>query len=144
MEPTALGLVLDSSVLIAAERRGHTVPQILEQIRAAFGEIPTAVSVVSIAELEHGAYRARDAERQTRRLKFIRHLINGVSMRPVTLEIARLAGRIDGEQQSIGVKIGFEDLLIGATALQLRFDVATLNDRDFRKIPGLSIVSLYR
>jgi tRNA(fMet)-specific endonuclease VapC len=136
--------VLDSSVLIAAERRGHTVPQILEQMRTAFGEIATAISVVSIAELEHGAYRARNVERQTRRLNFIRHLINGFSIHAVTLEIARLAGKIDGQQQSVGVQIGFEDLLIGATALHLRFEVATLNDRDFRKIPGISIVSLYR
>jgi predicted nucleic acid-binding protein len=139
-----LGLVLDSSVLIVAERRGHTVPQILEQLRNAFGEIDTAVSVVSIAELEHGAYRAQNPERQARRLNFIRHLINGLSIHPVTSEIARLAGRIDGQQQSAGIQIGFEDLLIGATALQLRFDVATLNDRDFRRIPGLSIVSMYR
>ncbi len=34
-----MGLILDSSILIAAERRGHTVREILEQVRAAQGEI---------------------------------------------------------------------------------------------------------
>ncbi len=30
-----------------------------------------------------------------------------------------------------------QDLLIGATALHLGYEVATLNLRDFRRIPGL-------
>ena len=144
MEPSSLGLVLDSSVLISAERRGHTVAQVLEQIRAAFGDIKTAVSVVSIAELEHGAYRAQSAERQIPRLKFIEYLIHGVSVHPVTVEIARLAGRLDAEQRTIGIQVGFADLLIGATALYLRFQVVTLNERDFRNMPGLSVVPLHR
>jgi predicted nucleic acid-binding protein len=60
----------------------------------------------------------------------------------VTLEVAQLAGRIEGEQATHGVSIAFEDLLIGATALHLGYSVATLNVRHFRLIPGLSIVQL--
>jgi predicted nucleic acid-binding protein len=45
---------------------------------------------------------------------------------PVTVEIAELAGRIEGEQAARGVSIAFEDLLIGATALHLGYEVATL------------------
>jgi tRNA(fMet)-specific endonuclease VapC len=59
---------------------------------------------------------------------------------PVSAKIAELAGRIEGEQAARGVSIAFEDLLIGATALHLGFEVATLNIRDFQKIPGLSVV----
>jgi predicted nucleic acid-binding protein len=77
-------------------------------------------------------------------LKFIEHLIHGVSVHPVTVEIARLAGRLDAEQRTIGIQVGFADLLIGATALYLRFQVVTLNDRDFRNMPGLSVVPLHR
>lgn len=54
-----MGVILDSSVIIAAERRGHTVRQILEQVRAVQGEIEIGLSVVTIAELIHGAYRAQ-------------------------------------------------------------------------------------
>jgi predicted nucleic acid-binding protein len=35
-----------------------------------------------------------------------------------------------------------EDLIIGATALHLGFDVATLNVRDFQRIPGLGLVTM--
>ena len=51
-----------------------------------------------------------------------------------------LAGKLDGEQQSKGVVIPFRDLLIGATALSLGYAVLTVNLRDFRRIPGLSVV----
>lgn len=34
-----MGLILDSSVVIAGERRGHTVRQILEQFKTGYGEI---------------------------------------------------------------------------------------------------------
>jgi len=49
-----VGLILDSSVVIAAERRSHTVRQILEQIQASCGETDVGLSVVTIAELMHG------------------------------------------------------------------------------------------
>jgi predicted nucleic acid-binding protein len=54
-----VGIILDSSVIIAGERRGHTVREILEQVKAARGEIEIGVSVVTIAELVHGAYRTK-------------------------------------------------------------------------------------
>lgn len=140
MEPSSVGIVLDSSVIIAAERRGHSVREILEQVKAAQGEIEVGVSVVTIAELVHGAYRAKTQEQQQRRLEFIERLSIDVPVHPVSLAIARLAGRIEGQQDALGVQLAFEDLLIGATALHLDYQVATLNLRDFQRIPGLSVI----
>jgi len=54
-----VGIILDSSVIIAAERRGHTVREILEQVKAVQGEIEIGVSVVTIAESVHGARHAK-------------------------------------------------------------------------------------
>jgi tRNA(fMet)-specific endonuclease VapC len=137
-----VGLILDSSVVISAERRGHTVRQILEQIEAKHGEIDIGLSVVTIAELIHSAYRAKtDADKQ-RRLAFIERLASDVPVHPVTIEIARMIGRIEGQQAAQGIAIGFEDLAIGVTALQLGFDVATLNLRHFQRIPDLKIASI--
>jgi predicted nucleic acid-binding protein len=97
---------------------------------------------VSIAELVHGAYRAKTQEQQERRLEFIERLASDVPVHPVTLAIARLAGRIEGQQEAKGVQLAFEDLLIGATALHLGYNVATLNVRDFQRVPGLTVVQL--
>ena len=54
-----MGIILDSSVIISAERRGHSVRQILEQVQASQGETEIGLSVVTVAELLHGAYRAQ-------------------------------------------------------------------------------------
>lgn len=61
---------------------------------------------------------------------------------PVTLEVAQLAGKIEGEQPARGISIVFEDLLIGSTAQHLSYSVATLNARHFRLIPGLPVLQL--
>jgi predicted nucleic acid-binding protein len=102
------------------------------------GEIQIGLSVVTIAELIHGAYRAKTQEQEERRLAFIERLCSDVPVHPVTLDISRLAGRIEGQQEAKGIKLAFEDLLIGATALHLGYTVATLNIRDFQRIPGRS------
>lgn len=137
-----MGVILDSSVVIAAERRGHTVRQILEQIRETLGETDIGLSVVTIAELTHGAYRAKAVADQLRRLSFIDRLCGDVPVHAMTIEIARAIGRIEGEQARDGVVIAFQDLAIGVTALHLGFDVATLNVRHFKRVPGLQVVAL--
>jgi predicted nucleic acid-binding protein len=141
VEPASLGgVVLGSTVLIAAERRGHSVREILEQVHASQGDVEAGISVVSIAELVHGAYRAKDAARQERRLQFIERLTSDVPVYAVSLDIARLAGRIEGQQEAKGIHLG--DLLIGAAAIRLDYAVATLNLRDFQRVPDLRVVAL--
>lgn len=53
-----------------------------------------------------------------------------------------LAGRIDGEQRTLGVTIPIVDLMMGATALSLDFSVMTVNLRHFQMIPGLKVLDL--
>lgn len=137
-----MGVILDSSVLIAGERRGETVRQILKRVQAAQGQIDCALSVVTIVELTHGIHRAKsDADRERRRA-FSQELRRDMVVHPVTVEIAEIAGRIEGEQASRGMNIAFQDLLIGATALHISYDVITLNVRHFQLIPGLSVIQL--
>ena len=54
-----MGLVLDSTILIDAERKRQSVVQLLEQIEGRFGDIEVGLSVITVAELMHGAYRAK-------------------------------------------------------------------------------------
>ncbi len=137
-----MGVILDSSILIAGERRQDSVWEVLERVEAVCGKTTAALAAVTAVELTHGIYRARtDADRK-RREAFVEELFRTVVVHPLTLEVARLAGRIHGEQMGQGVSIDFSDLLIGATALHLGFDVATLNVRHFQAIPSLNVVTL--
>ena len=137
-----MGLILDSSVVIAAERRGDTVEQLIEQIVNRTGDQEAALSAVGLTELVHGIYRAPTPDMRVRRESFLNELLADLTVYPFTKETAMLAGKLDGEQQSQGVVVPFGDLLIGATALSLGYSVLTVNVRHFERIPGLSVVKL--
>ena len=49
-----MGLILDSSVLITAERQGQNARQMLTAISSTAGETEIAISVVTLLELAHG------------------------------------------------------------------------------------------
>jgi len=120
MEPAVLGLVLDSSVLIAAERRRLTAAETIESIQRAVGEVPIVLSVLTVAEIGHGIYRANNAELRQRRQRFLDELKATVPRHPVTDVTAEIIARIGGEQASRGVTLPMGDLIIGACALELR------------------------
>ncbi len=137
-----MGLILDSSLIIASERRGQRVWDILERVQALQGETENAISAITVLELTHGIYRAKSETDARRRQAFVEELCQAVPVEPVTLEIAQQAGRIEGEEAAKGIVVALLNLLIGATALHLGYSVATLNVRDFRNIPGLSVTEL--
>jgi len=73
---------------------------------------------------------------------FIQDLLADVEVVSYTKNTALLAGKIDGEQSSLGVVIPSVDLFIGATALEHGYSIATVNLRHFRLIPGLNVLQL--
>jgi tRNA(fMet)-specific endonuclease VapC len=124
-----MGLILDSSVLVAAERQGQNARQTLAFIAGKIAETEIGVSVVTLMELAHGAARADTPERKAKRQKFIGELLLAMPVHPVTVPIALRAGQIDGENQTRGIRVPLSDLLIGVTALELGYTVGTTNLR---------------
>ena len=137
-----MGLILDSSVIIDAERRGESVERLIERIVRATGDQDAALSAVGLTEIMHGIYRASSPAIRSRRESFLNELLADLAVYPYTKETAMLAAKLDGEQQNLGVVIPFADLLIGATALALGYSVLTVNARHFERIPGLTVVKL--
>src|ERR1035438_9627311 len=74
MAPARLGLVLDSSVLIAAERRNLRPDQAIESAQKVVGEIAIVLSAVTVAEIGHGIYRADTPRLRDRRRAFLNEL----------------------------------------------------------------------
>lgn len=134
-----MGLILDTSVIVRAERRGHSVAEILAQIRETHGETEIGVSVVTIAELTHGVQRAKIEAQRHRSQAFVDDVLATVIVYPVTAEIAQRVGVISGQAAERGITLPFEDLMIGATALQLGFGLVTHNARHFEIIPDLVV-----
>lgn len=137
-----MGLILDSSVLIAAERKGQNAQQALSGIALRAAGEDVAISVVTVIELAHGVARANTPQRKAARRQFLSELLMVLPVHPVTVPVALRAGRIDGEISAQGIRVALSDLLIGVTALELGYRVATTNLRHFQMVPDLGIVSL--
>jgi predicted nucleic acid-binding protein len=140
MESALLGLVLDSSVLVAAERQKSTTSEAIRRVREAFGDVSIVICPLTVAELAHGVYRANTPERSRMRRQFLDELKAHVPMHPITGSTGEIIARIGAEQAAKGIVLPLADLIIGACALELGYAVATNNLRDFRRIPGLTVV----
>jgi predicted nucleic acid-binding protein len=136
-----VGLILDSSIVIAAERREDTVPQLLRYVASIAGDQPFALSAIGLTELAHGIARAHTSVVRQRRELFIHDLL-GRSRSRSLYKAHGHACRGNRRRTTQGVTIPFDDLLIGATALEHGYSVATVNIRHFRLIPGLTVIQL--
>lgn len=137
-----MGLILDSSALIRSERAGINARRALEQLASEVGTEEVAISVITLMELAHGAARADSPARREVRERFLYELQTGLPVHPLSVGVALRAGRMDADSASRGVRIPLADLLIGVTALELGYGVATSNPRHFNLIPGLRVVPL--
>ncbi len=136
-----MGLVLDTSILIDAERRLLDVDQMLEGL-GRYDADECAVSSISLMELAHGLVRAGTDAKRAIRARFLDDLRTAISTIAVTEEIAIRAGELDALLRQAGVTIGTADALIAATALLNNYAVATFNVRHFKQVPALDVVEL--
>ena len=83
MESADLGVVLDSSVAIEAEREQLNVADFLRRIAVTIGEREASLSVITVAELAHGIYRADTPERRERRRLYLDELKAAVMVYPI-------------------------------------------------------------
>jgi tRNA(fMet)-specific endonuclease VapC len=130
-----LAVLIDTSVLVNAERRGLSLEQ-------AVGEKERAISVITASELLHGVHRATDDRTHTRRLAFVEHLISAIEPLPITTPVARAHAEIWARLERGGEVIGAHDMWIAATAVSHGMDVATANATEFDRVPGLTVVAL--
>lgn len=122
-------LLLDTSVAVALLEE---VPSVTERTMQIDGQF---LSVISRVELEAGVYRDDGLvpNRRTRLDTFLEQV-----------EELDFTGREVVAYSAIIAANGFSrrlvtDRMIAATAISFQLAVATLNPRDFRDIPGLSV-----
>ena len=128
-----MAVLIDTSVLVDAERRGQSLDKTI-------GEQDRAISVITASELLHGVHRARNGAIRAQRGAFVEHLLSAIEPLPITIAVARAHAEIWSALESNGNLIGAHNLWIGATALSQGMAVATANARDFERVPGLAVV----
>jgi tRNA(fMet)-specific endonuclease VapC len=137
-----MGLVLDSGVLIAAERDARSVSALLATLEQVHAETEILLSSITVIELEHGLHRANTAELFQRRREYLDTVFAAIPVEAFTREMAQAAAKIDADAKRSGRVIPFPDLLIGATALHFGYAVGTGNLRHFQMMPGLNVIPL--
>ena len=131
-----MGLILDTSVLIADERGKIDLLALL----AVESQDTPLISTITAAELLLGIEQAISEAIKNRRRQSVEEAIARSVVVPFTLAHARTHAQIRQKLIAAGTIIGAHDLLIAATALALGHKVATLNISEFSRVPDLAVL----
>jgi tRNA(fMet)-specific endonuclease VapC len=94
------------------------------------------MSAVTYGELCYGAAKSQQREKA---LSILRELTKDIPVLALDGEVGSVYGEIRAALEKQGKLIGNDDLWIGAHALALGLTLATNNEREFRRIEGLSV-----
>lgn len=131
-----MGVVVDSSVFIAAERGKLDLERVLRD----HGDEPIVIAAITASELLHGIHRAIETSQRQRREAFVERLLAELPLVPFDLVVARVHARLAAELAVRGSPVGAHDLQIAATAITMGYGVATRDERSFPRIPGLNVL----
>jgi tRNA(fMet)-specific endonuclease VapC len=127
-------LILDSAVLIDAERKGGTLDRLIAD------EDDVAIAAITAAELLVGVELADPARRQ-KRSSFVRSVLETVPVEDYDLQVARVHASLLAHVKRTGRPRGAHDLIIVATAVARDRMVVTADQRAFSDLPGVAVRS---
>jgi len=132
-----MGLIVDTSVLIAAEKRRFDLGRL-------FADNPKElfyIASITAAELLHGVERAQPAARRKARSTYVESILDSLEVIDFDLAVARRHAALWASLEKAGRVIGAYDLLIAATALHFDYAVVTLNMSEFQRANGLKLIN---
>ncbi len=133
-----MGIVIDSSLLIAAEKQRLAITDFFS---AHSGE-KFYLAAVSAAELLHGVERANPASRKAARSAIVEHFLQALEVIDYDLAVARTHATLWAGLAKAGSIIGPYDMLIAASALTHGHKLATLNESEFKHVSKLKLVDV--
>lgn len=135
-----MGVVIDTSVLIGAERQRFDMDGLLTDL----GDETVSIAAITASELLHGVERSRDAVIRANRSRIAEAVFESFAVIPFGLAEARIHAGIWATLAAKGRMIGAHDLQVAATALSTGSRLATLNHKHFRRVPGLALLPTAR
>lgn len=108
------------------------------------GDVPVGMAAVTASELLHGCLRATDSGVRARRFAFVEGVLDTIPVLPFGLTDARRHAELWAHLARAGTLVGAHDLMIAATAVARGHRLATLNRKEFTRVPGLHLVPLGR
>jgi len=125
--------MLDTNICIHIRQKRP--PEILNRFRSLrCGE--AVISVITFGELRYGAEKSRERERA---VAILDELVRLIPVQPMPLDAALAYNSIRASLESRGEVIGNNDLWIAAHARTAELTLVTNNEREFQRVPGLSV-----
>ena len=129
-----MGTLIDSSVLIAAERGRLD----LQAALASRADDPVGIAAITASEVLQGTYRLGGV-RLARARAFVERWLTVLPVVPFDLRAAQVHATLAADLGRKGTPMGAHDLMIAATAVQLGYAVATCDRRSFSRVDGLAV-----
>jgi tRNA(fMet)-specific endonuclease VapC len=135
-----VGLVIDTSALVAFERGG----QALEALLKAVGDETTVLPTIVYAELLAGVELADTSARAATRRAKIDALTHRVPLIPFSPPVSERWAELFAALHRAGTPIPSNDLIVAATARELDFGVLVgpRDETHFQRVPGLRVVAI--
>ena len=125
--------MLDTNICIYIAK--HQPPE----VKARFDRLKPGqlvMSAITYGELYYGASKSNERARALRRIE---ELVQDIPVEDLNSMAAQAYGEIRASLEKRGRLIGNNDLWIGAHAMALDVTLATNNEREFKRIAGLSV-----
>ena len=133
-----MGLVLDTSVLIEAERGKLALSSIL---RKSFPKESIYISSISVSELYLGAHLSQKSFNEQRTTS-IEIMISSLIILDFDSKVAKAHAKVWSQLKKKGILIGPYELIIAATCLYHQHSLLTFNIKEFSRVPNLKLASL--
>lgn len=124
--------LLDTNILIAALKGRPEVQQRLESVPLS----SMRLSAIVLGELEFGAEKSQHSERNRARLVT---LVQRLPLVGIDYDTTRHYAQIRTRLERQGKPIGANDTWIAAQALAIDATLVTDNEREFSRVPGLTV-----
>lgn len=125
--------MLDTDTCIYALKRSAYTMRKMESYEV--GDI--AISSIVLAELQFGVHKSTHREKNRLRLQ---HFLQYLQVFQFDESAAESFGKIKAHLAHKGQLIGPMDMLIAAHALSTEVVLVTNNTKEFKRVPGLSVV----
>lgn len=126
-------LILDTTVLVTAERGSTRLDELLED------DDDVAIAAITAAELLVGVELADGTRRQAREA-FVGDVLATIPVEEYDLEVARAHGRLLAHVRRTGRPRGAHDLIIAATAAATGRTVVTSDNGGFDQLPDVAVL----
>ena len=134
-----MGLVIDTNIFIDAENGRFD----LSSVSSLSHHGGAYIAAVSVSELLTGVHLATNANTRVKRSAFVEGIIGKMPVLDFNEDVARVYAEVYSHfiKPRSKKEGNVHDLQIAATAITYGYPVLTSNIADFKKIPGLQLVS---